>query len=101
MVTATTRDLVIEDLPGDFDGFKIVHIIDLQADQLTDQDLMQQYVTVRSRQPDHGGNAIAGHLIYYKQYTYVRKQRPRSHHGLYTLPGAGEVTVIQLRKLKT
>jgi hypothetical protein len=53
MVTVTNRDLVIEDLPDDFDGFKIVHISDLQADQLTDQDLMQQYVgTVNSTQPD-------------------------------------------------
>ena len=90
MVTVTTRDLVIEDLPDDFDGFKIVHISDFQADQLTDQDLMQQYVdTVNSTHPDHGGNAISGRPLYHKQHAYVRKQRPRSYHGPYTLPGAG------------
>ena len=83
-------NLVIEDLPDDFDGFKIVHISDLQADQLTDQDLMQQYVdTVNRTQPDHGGNARSGRLLYHKQHAYLRKQRPRSYHGPYTLPGAG------------
>lgn len=49
----SSREVAIADLPHDLDGFRIVHLSDLQADAYTDAKKMQRYVDLaNAQQPD-------------------------------------------------